>query len=700
MNEAHLRDALVAKGGDHRPRTRHLRPDGGPRFTNRLILETSPYLLQHAHNPVDWRPWGDAAFAEAAERGVPVFLSVGYSTCHWCHVMEHESFEDEEVAGFLNSKFVPVKVDREERPDVDAVYMEFLQLTTGGGGWPMSVWLTPERRPLFAGTYFPARDGDRGAARGFLSLLAVVSEAWRDPRFQRQAEPVIEHLTQRRPSVAAAPAGAAVVEAAGRALLHAFDDRWGGFGEAPKFPRPCTLELLLRTGKPAANHAVARTLERMYCGGIYDHVGGGFARYSVDREWLVPHFEKMLYDNAQLVCAYLEGWQATGDDLFARVAHDVLGYLDDELSAPGGGFHSATDADSPGADGHAHEGLFFTWTPEEIAAVLGSEDADWVCAIFGVRPGGNFEGRSVLHLAEPMPDLERWEPLRARLYEVRAERPPPGTDDKVLASWNGLAISAFARGARVLGEPRYAARARAAAHFVLTQMRSGSRLLRSWRDGEARHAAVLEDYAAVITGLLDLVEATGEVRWLDAAVELQGVLDDHFADPAGGYFRVADDAEALLFREKPLYDGAEPSGNSQAADALLRLAEMTGEARYREAVVGLVRAADEMLQKAPHAVPKLACAVDRLHAERALVVVVTPDDTPPHAMLEALRPVHAPNATLLYGPEGGELAVRVPAFEGRGAQDGRATAYVCVGARCDLPTVEPSAVARRCSTGG
>ena len=699
MNEPDLIAALQAKSSAYVPRTRHLDADGRPRFTNRLVRETSPYLLQHAHNPVDWRPWGDDAFAEAARREVPVFLSVGYSTCHWCHVMEHESFEDEEVAAFLNAHYVPVKVDREERPDVDAVHMEFLQLTTGGGGWPMSVWLTPDRRPLFAGTYFPARDGDRGMQRGFLTLLRAIGERWQEPRFLAQADTVLEHLTRTRPTTATEIASREQVDRATRALMHTYDDLWGGFGHAPKFPRPCVLEAMLRswrrTREPTVLRAVTRTLTRMCCGGIYDHVAGGFARYSVDREWLVPHFEKMLYDNAQLVCGYLEAWQASGDALFPWVVRDVLDYLEREMSHPAGGFYSATDADSADADGHQHEGLWTTWTPAELDALLSADDAEWVRTVFGVSAGGNFEGRSVLHLAEPLEDPERWARIRWTLYEARGTRIQPGLDDKVIAAWNGLAISAFARAGRLLGEPRYVERARQAAAFVLGEMRDGDRLHRTWREGEAKHPGVLEDYATVVAGLLDLLEASGEVRWLDAALELQAVLDAHFADPEGGYFRAADDGEALLFREKPAYDGAEPSGNSQAALALLRLAEITGEDRFRRAAEGTLRAADEMLEKAPHAVPKLLCALDQAHAESQLVVVVTPDAAPPTELLSALGPVFAPHATVLFGPADGALAARVPAFAERTAQDGCATVYVCVGTTCDLPTTDVEAVAKR-----
>ncbi len=697
MNEPHLLDALAALGPDWRPRTRHLEADGRPRFTNRLVKEQSPYLLQHAHNPVDWRPWGEEAFAEARRRDVPVFLSVGYSTCHWCHVMEHESFEDLEVAAFLNEHFVPVKVDREERPDVDAVHMEFLQLTTGGGGWPMSVWLTAEGRPLYAGTYFPARDGDRGRQPGFLSLLRVLSERWRDPALQAQAEPVLEHL-KAEPEPATEIPGVEPLERSAAVFLRLFDETWGGFGGAPKFPRPCVLDHLLRecrrTGKPGPRRAVETTLVRMACGGIYDHVGGGFARYSVDNRWLVPHFEKMLYDNAQLASAYVEAWQASGRPLFRRVAEDVLAWLDREMSDPEGGFHSATDADSPDGEGGQHEGLFFTWTPTELRAALDPEDAGWVASTFGVEPGGNFEGRSVLHLQQPLEgeSLARWERLRWRLHEIRAERPPPGLDDKVLVSWNALAISAFARASLAFSEPRYAARAARAAAFVFDRMRDDAGLFRAWRKGRPRHRGVLEDHAALLCATLDLLEATGEVRWLDESLWLARALE-RFAAPGGGFYRTPSDGQALLFRERPLYDGAEPSGSSYAALGLLRLSEVTGEDAWARAAAGVLRSAGEILERGPHASPKLLCALDLWHARRYQVALVTPAGRP-DAMLAAIGAGFAPHAMVLFGEEGGRLAGRLPLFAERPAEGG-ATAYVCRGVTCDLPRTSPEEVAAR-----
>ncbi len=699
MNDAHLREALARMPADYRPRTHHFDADGQPKYVNRLVLEASPYLLQHAHNPVDWRPWGAEAFAEARTRDVPVFLSVGYSTCHWCHVMERESFEDEEIASFLNAHFVPIKVDREERPDVDAVFMEFVQVTTGHGGWPMSVFLRPDGTPLYGGTYFPARDGDRGGHPGFLTLLRVVADRWRDPRFASQGARAMQAVREQARLVPGTEvAGVETLRQAAGVFRQQFDAEWGGFGNAPKFPRPAVLDFLLRewkrTGDDELLGIVETTLTRMACGGLYDHVGGGFARYSTDRHWLVPHFEKMLYDNGQLAVTYLEAFQATGEAFYARVAEDVLGWMDREMSHPDGGFYSATDADSEG-----EEGRFFVWTPAEIDAALGADDAAWVKDVFGVTERGNFEGRNVLFLERPMSDAERgrWAGLRPVLHVARERREHPGLDDKVLVSWNALAISAFARAALVLDRPGYAARAAKAADFVLREMSRDGRLYRAWRRGLPRHPGVLEDYTGLAAALLDLLEATGDARWLDAAIDLQHTVDARFADAeAGGYFRTADDAEALAFREKPDYDGAEPSGNALAALTLLRLAEITDGIGHRRRAEDTLRALDPLLRRAPHAVPKLLCALQWLHAEVRQVVLVTPGDDAAAArpLLDVVRGRYLPFAVLLAGPADGRLARLAPAFADRGARGGAATAFVCVGTRCDLPTEDPAALAR------
>ncbi len=703
MNEKPLLDALHALGPAYVPRTRHLDPDGRPRFTNRLILEPGPYLRQHAHNPVDWRPYGDAAFAEAVARGVPVFLSVGYSTCHWCHVMEHESFEDEEIAGYLNAHFVPVKLDREERPDVDAVYMEVLQaMNGGGGGWPMSVFLTPDGAPLFAGTYFPPRDGARGHRPGFLSLMRAIERQWRDPRFAAQGHALLAELSRRSalPPGDALP-GVEVLAESAATYRRTFDPDWGGFGHAPKFPRPAVLDHLLREARrapevtgPLSLEVVNTTLEKMALGGIYDHVAGGFARYSTDHRWLVPHFEKMLYDNAQLARTYTEAWQTGGRRHFADVAQDVLAWLDREMSAIGGGFYSATDADSEG-----EEGRFFLWTPEQIHAALPPDDARWVCETFDVTRDGNFEDANILNLREPLDAAAsaRWSRLRVVLREVRARRVPPGTDDKVLTAWNGLTISAFARAGVAFDRPELVERAARAAAFVSSRLADPAhpgRLLRAHCGGVSRHAGVLEDYAAMIGASLDLLEATGDARWLDAALAWQATQDALFADAAdGGYFRSSHDAPPLPLREKPEYDGAEPSGNALAAENLLRLAEITGDAVYRAAGERTIRALDRLCRKAPTTLPRMLCALDfALAPVKQIVLVGTPAQVAPFRA--ALRTRFLPDAIVLAAASGDPLT-DLPLFEGRMSPGVGGVAHVCVQGRCALPANTPEELLAR-----
>ena len=705
MNEKTLLDALAAclsAPGGYTPRTVHRDPDGHPRFTNRLLLESSPYLRQHAHNPVDWRPYGPEAFAEAVERDVPVFLSVGYSTCHWCHVMEHESFEDLEIAAFMNAHFVTVKLDREERPDVDACYMEILQaLNGGGGGWPMSVFLTPDASPLYAGTYFPPRNDERSHRPGFLSILTAIARHWREPRFAEQGRALLAELSAHAVSKAGRTLpGPEVLAASAASFRHSFDSTWGGFGHAPKFPRPAVLAHLLRESRRAggagedidaalALEMVTTTLEKMFCGGLYDHVAGGFARYSTDHRWLVPHFEKMLYDNAQLAQTYLEAWQATGQPLFAHVARDVLTYLDREMSDPAGGFHSATDADSEG-----EEGRFFLWTPAEIDAVLPPPDARWVKETFDVTRSGNFEDRNILNLRAPLDDAERerWERVRRVLQAARARRVHPGLDDKVLTAWNGLAISAFARAGVALGEPSFIARAIRAADFIRTSLADSERpgrLLRAYRAGTARHGAVLEDYAALIGACLDLLQATGEMRFLEQALAWQEIQDTLFADAVeGGYYRSAHDAERLPIREKPEYDGAEPSGNALSAENLFVLAELTGDATFRDRGEGTLRALDRLFRKAPTTIPRALCALDFVLAPvRVIVLVGTPEQRAPFRA--ALRGRFRPD-TLVLEAAPGDAVTTLPLFAGRTETRAHGVAHVCVDQRCELPanTVE------------
>jgi uncharacterized protein YyaL (SSP411 family) len=718
---AELAAARESKGPGYRPRTRHLAPDGSALYTNRLLLETSPYLLQHAHNPVNWYPWGDEAFDRAREEGRPVLLSVGYSTCHWCHVMEEESFEDKDIARYLNEKYVAIKVDREERPDVDAIYMRAVQLLSGRGGWPMTVWLTPAREPFFAGTYFPARDGDRGARTGFLTLLRRFRELYdQDPERVASAAAALTHEVREslapRAGGSGPPPEGVLVEAF-RFFRDRYDAENGGLSGAPKFPSSLPIRFLLRqhrrTGDAASLDMAVRTLEKMAGGGIHDHLGGGFHRYATDERWLVPHFEKMLYDNALLTLAYLEGYQATGREALAGVARRTLGYVQREMSAPEGGFYSATDADSLGPEGHREEGYFFTWTPEEIAGTLGRERARAVLAYYGVTERGNFEGRSILNTPRPLDavaaelgievdtlesDLER---ARASLIEVRSERPAPLRDEKSLAAWNGLMISAFARAAFVLGEDDYAARAARAADFVLTRMRDGGLLHRSFKDGRARLRGYLDDYAFVIAGLLDLYETAGEPRWLRAAIDLDGVLARSFEDPeGGGYFLIGEGHEPLLAREKPAADGAEPSGNSVQALNLLRLHELTADDGYRRRAERTLAALGPSLSAHPAALPEMLLAVDFYHDVPKEIVIVTPSREEAERLLVELRGAFVPNRVLVV-VEVADVAERselVPLVRGKLAQSGRPTAYVCERQVCKRPTTDPAVFAQQIRT--
>jgi hypothetical protein len=696
-----------------------LAPDGSPRFTNRLFLVASPYLRQHAHNPVNWYPWGDEAFEAARRLERPVLLSVGYSTCHWCHVMEEESFEDLEIAKYLNENYIAVKVDREERPDVDGVYMTAVQLLTGRGGWPMTVWLTPDRKPFFGGTYFPPRDGVRGAPAGFLTLLRELRRAYdQEPTRVAQATSQIVDAIRRNlspDSTAGGTPGADVLGAAFRAYRERFDSANGGLAGAPKFPSSLPVRFLFRyarrTGDEEARRMAVLTLEKMAAGGLRDQVGGGFHRYSTDARWLVPHFEKMLYDNALLTIAYLDGYQATGRAAFAGEAREILRYADRDMSAPGGGFYSATDADSPAPDGRREEGWFFTWTPQEIDRALPPAQAMLVRAYYGVTAGGNFEGRNILFAPRPLEEVAReigmsaekaralLAEARALLYAARAKRAPPHRDEKILAAWNGLMISAFARGASVLGDGAYARRAARAADFVLARMRRGGRLLRSWKDGAAGPEAFLDDYAFLIAGLLDLFEATGEPRWLGEAIALDATLAARYEDSKGGYFMTGAAQEELLAREKPAYDGAEPSGNSVQAMNLYRLYELTSDDRYRVRGDHTLAAFGRRLRESPTAMPEILLALDFCLGEPKEIVIVAPRsraDAEP--FLAALRRTYVPNHVLVVAVEGVDLAAqekRVRLLEGKTALRGKATAYVCVAGVCALPTSDPAVFARQ-----
>lgn len=698
-----LSEALAAKGPGYTPRTHHLR-EGKPEYTNRLILETSPYLLQHAHNPVNWYAWGEEAFADAKRLDRPVLISIGYSTCHWCHVMEGESFEDVDIARFLNEHYICIKVDREERPDVDAIYMSAVQALTGSGGWPLNVFLTPDREPFFGGTYFPPRDGARGMRKGFLTILAELLDVYRNDRGRvgRAAADltrvVRELLSAEAPAADAALPDATPITAALRAYKRGFDRVHGGLARAPKFPSQLPLRLLLRihrrAGDAEARSMAELTLAKMAAGGMYDQVGGGFHRYSTDSEWLVPHFEKMLYDNALLAVAYAEAHQATGRADFARVTREVLDYVLREMTSPDGAFYSATDADSEG-----EEGLFFVWTPAQIRALLG-DGADRFMRYHGVTERGNFEGKNILHAASPdESEHAALAPARRILYEARAQRIPPLRDDKILASWNGLMISGLAVGGRVLGEPRYVEAAARAARFVLDRMREGGRLRRTFMDGRARLSGYLDDHAFLIQGLLDLHEATFEPQWLREAIALAGVVEAHFADrEAGAWFMTSDDHEELLAREKPAYDGAEPSGNSVQLLNVMRLGELTGEDRYRQIAERALKAFAAQLADRPLALSEMLLALDFWTDTPREIVITWPDGAPPpEDLLGVLRRTFLPSRVITGGPEGSlaELTRVAPIVEGKRALDGKATAYVCERGRCEAPTSEPAVLAQQ-----
>ena len=698
--------AWAGRPRGEKPRTRHLKPDGSPRYTNRLYLETSPYLRQHAHNPVNWYSWGDEAFDTARRLHRPVFLSVGYSTCHWCHVMEEESFEDEEVARFLNANYVAIKVDREERPDVDAIYMNAVQMLTGGGGWPMSVATTPDRKPFFGGTYFPRKQ--------FLDLLGQLRKAYdsEPDRVAQAAEQITRRIQQNMSQVA--PMGSPDASAFSQAADYyrsRFDGTWGGMRGGMKFPSSLPIRFLLRlyrrTGQQDLLRMATLTLDRMAAGGMHDQVGGGFHRYSTDQQWLVPHFEKMLYDNALLTMGSLEAYQVTGERRYADVAREILRYVERDMTSPEGAFYSATDADSPAPSGRREEGWFFTWTPDEIEAALDPRRARTVEAWFDVTSRGNFEGRNILHTGKPLTEVAKAlgmapeevrstiDEARDILYDARSKRPPPLRDDKILTAWNGLMISAHARAALVLGDSRYAQRAERAAGFLLQKLRKGERLFRSFKDGRAQHDGYLDDYAFLTAGLLDLFEATGDTRWLREAISFDRVIETHYEDSSnGGFFLTADDHEHLLARERPSYDGAEPAGSSVEILNLLRLSELTTNEAYRKRAAHAFMPLGGVLRNSPAAVSETLLALDFfLDSAKEIVIVTHGSRAEAEPLLARLRTTYVPNRVLLVAEEGpslGELGRLTPLVQGKVADKNQATAYVCKRGVCDLPTTDPA----------
>lgn len=675
-------------------------------YVNDLVHETSPYLLQHAHNPVDWHPWGDVAIEKARAEGKPIFLSIGYSACHWCHVMEHESFENETIAAFLNEFFVSIKVDREERPDLDDIYMAAVLALTGQGGWPMTVFLTPDLQPFYGGTYFPP--DSRYGRPGFYNLLQGIQNTWEHRRDEvlQNAESLTQHIAAQLASLV--PGGdselnpAALLDAAVGDLAKVYDSEDGGWGSAPKFPSGMTIGLLLReyrrTGNAAALGMATHTLDRMAAGGMYDQIGGGFSRYSVDERWLVPHFEKMLYDNAQLSHAYLEAFQLTRKPRYAQVARETLDYVLRDLRDERGAFHSAEDADSEG-----EEGKFYLWEQGELESLLGADEAALFCNYYGVRKQGNFDshepyhaGLNILHLPLPseavaaahrmsVGDLEaRMAPLRQRLFEHRAQRVRPGLDDKVLTSWNGLMISSLALGSRVLGEPRYVEAAIEAGRFFIQYQWQDGTLLRTHRQGESRLPGYLDDYAFLANGFIDLYEATFDESWLSEARRLvDGMLQKFWDEATGAFFFTGDEHKHLIARARPSYDGAEPSGNSVAVLTLLRLSALLGHADYEARARRVLKACAPLIERAPRGYLKLAWGLHWLATPPVEMAVVS-QGVDPAPELAALAERFIPSY-LLAGtapPEGSNL----PLLEGKSAPEGTCAVYFCRDYTCEKPT--------------
>jgi uncharacterized protein len=660
-----------------------------PSFTNRLINETSPYLLQHAHNPVDWYPWGTEAFDRARTEDKPVLVSIGYSACHWCHVMEHESFEDESIAALMNENFVNIKVDMEERPDVDQIYMNFVQMTTGRGGWPMNVFLTPDKKPFFGGTYFPP--ASRYNMPSWPQILTSIAEAYRNKReeLESSAAEIVDEL-QRMSGASADPQAPSLdmLDAAFTSLTRAFDAVDGGFGGAPKFPSAMALEFLLRyhkrTGDKKALAMVTFTLDKMAHGGIYDQLGGGFHRYTVDAIWLVPHFEKMLYDNAQLIRVYLHAYQVTGSKLYRRIAVETLEYVRREMLDADGGFYSTQDADSEG-----EEGKFFVWTPDEVADALGDDDAAIFCKYFDVTSGGNFEGANILNIKEPsalasLPENAATilEQGRAKLLVQREKRVKPGRDEKVLAAWNGLMMAAFADAAAVLDDPGYLDIARDNAAFIAREMTSGGRLRRTWKEGTAKLNGYIDDHANVADALIVLYQTTGDLTYLAEARRLADVMITEFWDADnGGFYFTSNDHEELIVRNKDYYDNATPSGNSVAADVLLRVAKLVGDDRYERFAATVLRIAASQVRRYPLGFGRTLSALEFYLGNTKEIVVVGAER---NTLLLDIQKRYLPDSVIAASSDPDAAGAAVPLFAGR-RPDGGPAVYVCENFVCQRP---------------
>jgi len=671
-----------------------------PKFTNRLIHETSPYLRQHAHNPVDWHPWDAAALEQARKEDKPILLSIGYSACHWCHVMERESFENEDIARIMNQCFVNVKVDREERPDLDSIYMSYVQMTTGSGGWPMTVFLTPGQVPFFGGTYFPP--DDRYGRPGFPKICLAVFEAYQKRRseIEQSAADIVKNLQgiNQLPSGKDLPDGETLGLAFSN-LAQRFDLTHGGFGGAPKFPGSMSLAFCLRhyyrTGLQPALDFAELSLEKMALGGIYDQLGGGFHRYSVDDHWLVPHFEKMLYDNALLSRAYLHAFQQTRNPLYGRITEEILDYVTREMTHPEGGFYSTQDADSEG-----EEGKFFVWTPAEIEAILGKDDAKVFCRYFDVSQRGNFEGHNILNVPIPMAEFAAKERLpveelqaliersRHRLFVEREKRIKPHRDEKILTSWNGLMLVGFANAASVFNRADYLDRARTNAEFVLSNLKHEGRLLRTFKDGQAKLNGYLEDYACFVEGLLSLFEATGELRWLNEAVLLNETMLDQFWDAStASFYLTGKDHEKLITRVKDFYDNATPAGSSVAIFNLLKLAILTGDMEYRNKAEEALRSMKTSLERYPSGFGYLLEAADfYVGPVQEIAIVGLPSDARTSRLTEAVYRQYLPNKVVVVAdPDDNALRARLPLLQGKDLVAGEPAAYVCRNYSCKAP---------------
>lgn len=677
-------------------------------MTNRLINETSPYLLQHAQNPVDWYPWGEEAFSKAKTENKPVLLSIGYSACHWCHVMEHESFENEAIARLMNDNFINIKVDREERPDLDQIYMNAVQMMTHHGGWPMTVFLTPDGVPFYGGTYFPPED--RYNVPGFPRVLIALAEAYRE-----RHEEITQHSTALLAELQKLSGATESAESIDTSLLDStyqgviknYDYVNGGFGEAPKFPPAMTLEFLLRTyhrtGSPEALEIVSQTCKKMALGGIYDQIGGGFHRYSTDAKWLVPHFEKMLYDNALLSRLYLHFYQLTGDDLARSTVEGILDYVVREMTAPEGGFYSTQDADSEG-----HEGKFFVWTTDEICEIVGVEDARLFSALYNITSAGNFEGKNIPNITRSVEEVARAEnasveQLRAvvarsreRLFAEREDRVKPARDEKILTSWNGLMLGSFAEAGAALGRDDYAQVAQKSAEFVLGNLRRNGLLLRSFKDGQAKLNAYLEDYAFLTSGLLTLFETTGEIIWFQEAVVLAETMIKEFWDEdEGGFYFTGKSHEQLIVRSKDYFDNATPSGNSVAAEVVLRLALLTNEQHYRDLAVRIFRLISQPVRRYPSGFGYALSAIDlHLSSPKEIVILSESGSEPPHSLLREVWQRYLPNKIVVQAAFGSETGLnRIPLLTNRTLIGNLPTAYVCENYTCKQPVTDPKELA-------